>query len=229
MSFRNLCFIPAKGASTRLPKKNLLKIDGEELLFYPIKAAKKSNLFSTDDIIVSTESEEVKKVAQKHGANVPYLREDHLARDPYGVSEVAFDFLESFKDYQKYDYIFFLLPTSPLTQSGDILNGFDLIRNEGFETVMSVTETEHNALRSNFVKNGRLEPIHPEMIKKKSQELEKTYHINGAVIVVKMSAFLEHRSYYTSSIGAFEIPRNRSVDIDTYEDFMLAEYLFSQM
>lgn len=222
------CFIPAKLASTRLLKKNILKLNGKELISYPIELAKSSGFFNSEDIIVSTESFEVKQIAQKFGAHVPYLRDSKLAVDPYGVVDVLQDFLDLHEAYKAYDHVFILLPTAPLTHLEDLHLAYQKFLENNVSSLMSVVETEHNAFRAVKIQENLIHPLFLEEFDKKSQELEPTYRINGAITIVKVSAFLEQRDYCIHPWGAFVMPKERSVDIDTEEDFKMAKF-YSQL
>jgi CMP-N-acetylneuraminic acid synthetase len=225
-----LCFIPAKAASTRLPKKNVLKINGRELIYYPIMRARESGIFENDAIIVSSESEEIKNIAERYGAKSPYLRDEKLAKDPYGVAHVVLDFFERFPDYtNRYSDLFILLPTCPLLTKDDIVRSWEIYKESGLKCLMSVTETGHNALRSLFVRNNIMEPVHPEFIKKKTQELEHTYRINGAIMIIEIKALLEKKNFFAFQAGTFIMPRERSIDIDTEFDYRLAKFIMANI
>ena len=220
-----VCFIPAKAASTRLKKKNILKLDGKELIYYAIRNGLECGIFAKEDIIVSTESEEIKLVAEKYGANVPYLRPEKLAHDPYGVVDVALDFLDRFPKYKAYDSLCFLSAVAPLLATEDIVKAYEVYHNTDAKVVMSVTELEHSALRAIYVRNGLVQPVFEKFIFKKSQELEKTYRINGAVIIINIDALLAHKTYFIQPWGAYPMPPSRSVDIDNQEGYLYARFL----
>lgn len=222
---KRFCFIPAKAASTRLRKKNILPIQGKALIYYPITNALQSGLFDAKDVILSTESEEIKQLAEGYGATVPYLRDEKLARDPYGVVDVILDFLERFPNYQNYTEICILLPTAPLMLPEDITGSYAVLSEGNFNAVTSVTETEHNALRSIYVQDGHIEPIFPQHIRKASQLLDLTYRLNGAVTWVNLATFWRERTYFLSPWGAYIMPYNRSVDIDNEEGYRWAKFL----
>ena len=226
---KTLCFIPAKAASVRLKKKNLLKLNGKELIYYPIHNAIESGFFDKKDIILSSESEEIKKIAEQHGARVPYLRDEKLAVDPYGVKDVLLDFFDRFPDYQSYEATCILLPTAPLMKPIDIQQAFQIFNEGNYDVVMSVSPTDHNALRSVFVRDGKVEPVLPKFINKKSGELESTYRINGAISVIRTAEFLKSRSYFLDAWGAYVMPTERSVDIDTEEDYKYAQFLVGRI
>jgi CMP-N-acetylneuraminic acid synthetase len=223
-SLKLICFIPAKLSSTRLKEKNILKINGKELIYYPIKAAKETGLFG-DNIFLSTESHKIKKIAIKYGAKVPYLRNKKLSHDPYGVSDVLLEFFEKQPEYKSFDIVVILLPTFPMILSNDIKEALTLFIKGKFKTLMSVTEMHHNTLRSVYVRDYKIVPLFADKISKKYQELEKTYTINGAITIIKIKDFLIAKNYFIYPIGAYNIPIKRSVDIDTKFDYMLAKFL----
>jgi len=224
-SYKIFCFIPAKGASTRLKNKNILKLKGKELIYYPITNAIESSIFN-DQIILSTESEKIKKLATKFGAKSPYLRDHKLAVDPYGVNDVLFDFLSKFPKYKGYDACCIMLPTSPLLSVEDTLEAYKFFRGNNYNSVISVTPTDHNSLRSIYVKNGLIKPLFPEYLHKKTQELEVTYRINGGLTLINIDRFLQTQSFFINPIGAYIMPVERSVDIDNEIDYNFAKYLF---
>lgn len=227
MSSNAFCFIPAKYTSTRLKKKNILKVASKELLGYVIEAAKKSKVFK--EIVVSTESKEVKKVALKFGAEVPYSRPEYLAKDPYGVKDVLVDFFERFPNYiEDYNYVYILLPTCPLISSGDIISIQKRISEHQEKSIFSITENDHSAFRSVTVKEGVIQPIFKDQITKKSQELEKSYRISGAIIALEIQSFIKHKTFFQSKVGFIVVPRDRSVDVDKIEDLEYVRFLLER-
>ncbi len=218
------CFIPAKMSSTRLRKKNILKIKGKELLYYAINSAKESGIFG-ENIIVSTESSEIREIAEKYGATVPYIREEKLTHDPYQIIHVMLDFFEKNKEFLSFKTVCIILPTCPLLLGSDIKQAYEIYLNGEYNYLMSVTETDHNSLRSVYVKEELIEPLFPDKIEKRSQELAPTYRINGAIVIIDVEDFLIKKKYYNYPLGAYVMPRERSIDIDTEYDFMLARFL----
>ena len=228
MSDKRFCFIPAKSNSQRLPGKNLRRLNGKELIYYPITSARDSNLFAPEDIVVSSESDEIRELANKYGANSRYRRPEKFSRDPYGVKDVLIDYLQQHDQHADYETVCILLPTAPLMESQDIVSAYSLFQTGQYRTVISVSETDHNSLRSVYLNQGMIEPIHPECLSQKSQELPSTYRINGAVIIISVPDLLQHRSYFVEPLGGYAMPQQRSIDIDTEMDFKLAEFLIYQ-
>lgn len=221
---KNICLIPAKAASTRLKKKNLLPLKGTPLLAYPILAALESGIFG-DEVVVSTESEEIRDTALRYGAKVPYVREEKLAHDPYQVIDVAKDFFEKNPAYNVFKTMCIMLPTAPLVLPDDIRKAFDIYEKNKLKYLMSVTEFEHNALRAVFVREDLIEPLFRDSIMNRSQELEKTYRINGAIIITDVQDFIKTGTYFNYPLGAYIMPPERSIDIDTEFDYKMAQLI----
>ena len=222
------CFIPAKGNSSRLPGKNNKNLLGKPMIEYVIEAAKSSNLFD-DEIYISTESEKIQSIARKLGVQSPQLRPKNLANDPFGVKDVLLDFLKRNTFTQNWTTIVVLLPTSPLLLASDIQSALNIFYTEKNKSLLSVTETDHNAYRSIEIVNGTIAPIFSNKIKKREQELPPTYRINGAIIIIDKLHLIKHKSFFTSGTKAFVMPKERSIDVDTPFDFAMAEFLLKQI
>lgn len=222
---KHLCIIPAKAASTRLKKKNILPLGGKPILHYPIEAALNSQLF--DKIIVSTESKEVASIARTKPVSV-HIRPEKMAHDPYGVVDVILELLDAYPDYKEYEHITILLATSPLIESEDIQQAYKEYKANNFSALMSVAKTAHNAYRAISLNNDRITAIFPENLRKKSQELEPTYHINAAITIVDTKKFLQEKSYFLEPLGAYVLSEDKAVDIDTEFDYNFAQFLLSQ-
>jgi CMP-N,N'-diacetyllegionaminic acid synthase len=220
------CFIPAKGASKRLKKKNIVPILGKELLGYVIDSAKESKLF--DEIIVSTEDEEVASIAQKYKANIVF-RDKKLSFDPYGVSDVLFDFLEKNSAYQKYKNVMILLPTTPTLEGDDLVKAYGIFKSKNCKVLMSITETKENAFTSVVLENGFIKPIFKDKIFKKSQELPKTYDLNASITILNIEKFLREKTYFMFPMCSYILDNSKSVDINTKDDLVYAEFLLKRL
>ncbi|MEG6616505.1 acylneuraminate cytidylyltransferase family protein [Peptococcaceae bacterium 1198_IL3148] len=225
MTEKVVCIIPGKGGSTRFPRKNVYPLLGKPLIAYTIEAAKESDLFN--DIYVSTEDEEIKEVSQKYGASVPYLRPEYLSKDPAGVVDVCLHMLDYLGQQGKvYDTLIILLPTSPLRNKDDIKNAYEKFLSSKENFLMSVCEFEHSPYRSmRLNEDGTLKPNYEQYIKLKSQELPKSYRVNGAITIVNIESFKKEKSYFTYPLQSYVMPVERSVDIDNISDLLYAEYL----
>jgi len=223
---KTLTVIPAKAGSTRLPKKNIRPFAGTPLLTRTVETAFASGVCGR--IVVSTESQEVADIAREAGAEVPFMRPSHLARDPYEVNHVCHHALQELsKNGDTYDILIILLPTSPFLESEDIIQCVDIFHSSSRETVMSVSEFNHNpfgAMRMVDDEKVVLKPMFPDVFSEWA-ELPKAYRPNGAVCVICGNSFIQTGNYYEGSIHGHVMPAERGVDIDTELDFQFAEFL----
>ncbi|WP_051117228.1 cytidylyltransferase domain-containing protein, partial [Vibrio campbellii] len=175
-----LAFIPARGGSKRLPRKNILPIAGKPLIGWSIDAAKGSEYI--DDTFISTDDQEIADVAAGLGIPAPELRPEHLASDTASTANVLTYTLEKFGT--GFDIVILLQPTSPLRTSQHIDQALELFIEKQAFSVVSVTPCEHPPLWSNILPdNGSMENfIRPEALKR-SQDLGSFYRFNGAIYI----------------------------------------------
>lgn len=225
---RTLALIPAKAGSTRLPRKNIRPLHGISLLGRAINRIQTIKFI--ERICVSTEDDEVADEARKFGIEIPFMRPAHLARDPAGVVEVALHALDWFEEKgTTYDTLLICLPTSPFCQVADIEGAIRTYIEQGVDFLMSVSKEAHSPLSSLILRGGRLTPLHPEWLNQTGARagatLPNIVRCNGAVTIVNVAAFRRERNYYGYPLAAYEMPPERSVDIDTEMDFRFAEFL----
>ncbi len=223
-----LALIPAKGKSTRLKRKNALALCGKPMLQWTIEAAAESGV--VDEIVVSTEDEEIANLAAQAGFPVPFMRDESLAVDPAGVESVALDALARLEAMgRSYEKIVILLPTSPLRTAADIKDAMALFDQKAARSLMSVTEYEHSPYSAYFEDDeGLLLPLFPDKNRLKSQELPIAYRCNGAIHILDVEFFKRTKSYTCAPLLKFCMPHERSVDVDTADDFAYAEFLLSR-
>ena len=225
---RVLCLIPAKGGSVRLPRKNIRKLAGKTLLEWTVACANAAGLFQR--ISVSTEDEEVAIEARRLGVEVPFMRPDHLARDPAGVVDVCLHALDEWAARgETFDTLVILLPTSPFRRAADVTGSMERYLESGVEFLMSVGREEHSPLSSLIMRDGLLQPLHPEWLNrtgaKAPADLPVLVRANGAVTIVDVARFRRERNYYAYPLAAYEMPWEFSVDVDTEKDFAMAEWV----
>ena len=227
---RSLCLIPAKGLSERLPRKNMLFLNGKPLVVNVIEKAIKSLQF--DEISVSTEDDEIAEVAKNTGASVPFLRPEFLSKDPSTLIDVMLHTLEFYqKNGIAFDSICILLPTSPFVLIQDIIEAKKIYDKNPKNTVMSVSPTEFPPFNSWIINenNGidQLQPCFPDSKFKftKSTECPKTFRSNGAVLITEVENLLKCRTYRENPILPYIMPSERSLDIDTNFDYQLAKFI----
>jgi len=226
-----IAVIPARGGSKRLPNKNIKDLKGKPLISYTIEAALKSKYI--DETVVSTDSLQIKKVAEKFGASAPFLRPEHLAQDESTSVDAAKHCISFYEKElkKKYDYIVFLQPTSPLRDEKDIDAAIEFLIEKNADCVVSVCEMDHNPIWSNTLdKSGSMKNFLDEKyINKRTQDLDKYYRINGAIYICKIEKLLEeNRLLLSDNIYAFMMEQEKSVDIDTKLDFILAKTIMEE-
>jgi CMP-N-acetylneuraminic acid synthetase len=220
-----LVLIPAKGGSTRLPRKNIRLLGGRPLIAWAIESARNSAVSSR--IVVSTDDEEIAAVARDCGAEVPFLRPGELSRDPAGVVDVALHALDWHERHgQSFRILIILLPTCPFRSADDIRGALALFRSAKAQFLMSVSKFDHTPFAAMRLDNASLlTPFFEQYAGRKSQELPTAYRPNGAIHVLDVEAFRRTRSYFSQPLVGFEMPWERSIDIDNASDLRLAESL----
>lgn len=219
--------IPARGGSVRLPNKNILKIQGRSLIQIAIEAA--APVLGLENIFVSTDSEDIKAETRRHGAKI-IDRPAELSTSTASAKSVAVHALETLgEDYEAFVY---LQPTSPLRQTGDIRSCLDLYCQHSCHTVVSVTESEVTPGRFWIKEKGNMRPYFAEADPfRRRQDQDTAYRPNGAVYVCTRDLFLnsEGNSFLLPPTFSYEMPHQRSIDIDTPFDLMLAKVWMEQV
>jgi CMP-N,N'-diacetyllegionaminic acid synthase len=219
-----LAIIPARGGSKRLPRKNILNLNGKPLIAYSIEAGLQSKYI--DKAIVTSDDEEILSISKEFGADT-IKRPDALASD----TATSFDAIKhTIENIDKYDYIVLLQPTSPLRNAMQIDEAIELLETKEANAVVSVCEMDHSPLWSNTLpQDGSMQGfLRDEVLNKRSQDLEKYYRLNGAIYICKTDKLLEEESFFLKeNIYSFVMDRESSVDIDEAIDFKIAEVLIN--
>ncbi len=225
MSSKPICIIPARGGSKRIPRKNVLSFNGKPLIAWSIENAIKSNVFSK--VMVSTDDTEIAKIAQHHGAEVPFMRSAKLADDFATTAEVLLDTLSKIDPS---DYACCLYPTAPLLRPDDFQKAYSKLAGKNADSIISVTEFDFHPLRA-FEQNqeGNIDFKWQEFALTRSQDLPELLHDAGAFYFFNTTSFLKQEKLVMKKTIGYQIERDRAVDIDTPEDFKLAELLHKQL
>lgn len=214
--------IPARSGSKGLKNKNILPLLDKPLISYTLEAAK--GIFQANQIIVSTDSLEIKKIVEAHDIIIPRLRPKTLSGDVTPMSDVILDIIE--KDLPSLpDYIIILQPTSPLRNSKHIREAMHLIDLKT-EMIVSVCESKSNPYWNLFEENEK-----GSLIKSKPgsftcrQHLPLVYRLNGAIYIIKTKSFLEKKNFQFNHIKKYVMSEKLSIDIDSFIDFKFAEMI----
>lgn len=220
-----LAVIPARGGSKGVPRKNIRYLAGKPLIAWTIEAAKKSCYI--DRVMLSSEDEEIARIAQEWGCEVPFRRPPELATDETpGIAPI----LHALQMLPSYDYVVVLQPTSPLRDSSDIDTCIERCVLEEASSCISVTEADDSPYLMYFVSDGgqMKKVLRNEELPARRQDLPKVFMLNGAVYVVQ-SKFLESRkTFIGDDTIAFIMPKERSLDIDTEADLVRADYIIQK-
>ncbi|MFK8066926.1 MAG: acylneuraminate cytidylyltransferase family protein [Gammaproteobacteria bacterium] len=216
-----LAIIPARGGSKGIPKKNILPIGGKPLIVWTIEEANKSKYL--DRIILSSDCNEIIDIAKNNGCEVPFVRPASLSSDTANSIDVVEHAISSLE--QKYDYIVLLQPTSIFRISEDIDAALEACDQKGTSSCISVTECEKPPEWIYFIEDKKLLPLvkKNEQLCNRRQDAQTTYHLNGAVYVVETDQFKKQRSFLNEDSHPYIMPKERSLDIDSFDDVLLAE------
>lgn len=219
---KRLAIIPARGGSKRLPRKNVLPFMGKPMFLWSCDAARESGVF--DEIIVSTDDPQVAEIAKEHGYDVDD-RPAHLGSDTASVADVCLEFLQrKEKAGITFDSFCVLYATAPMRTAEDIVNVVSLLDSDDGEYAHAMTSyglPPHQMMYEN--KDGYYAHAWPLIAPMKTQELPELVVDNGSTYAVKTSAFMRTRKLFGSKLKGYRMPRMRSVDIDTKEDFDVAQ------
>jgi len=221
-----LVIIPARGGSKGVPGKNIRLLNGKPLIQYTIEAAQE--VFPNDSICVSTDSHEIKSCVEKIGLNVPFMRPLELATDEAGSFEVLQHALRFFSQMgHNPEAIILLQPTSPLRTGKHIKEAIKIYESHNkLDMLVSVCETKSNPYFSLFEENGD-----GFLIKSKAsnftrrQDCPKVWEYNGAIYIISVESLRIYNSLAFPNVKKYVMPEAESVDIDSLEDFYLAEII----
>lgn len=220
-----LAVIPARGGSKRIPRKNVRSFCGKPMIVWSIEAAHESGCF--DRIIVSTDDDEIARVATDAGAEAPFMRPAELADDHTATRPVINHAIhEAGRLFGPPELVCCIYPAAPFIKAADLCRALDLMTREGADFAFPVTSFASPIQRAlRVTDSGRLAMFWPEHLQARSQDLEPAHHDAGQFYWGRANAWLEGKA--TSDGGVpLVLPRHRVVDIDTEEDWEQAELLF---
>ncbi len=219
----NLCIIPARGGSKRIPRKNIKPFLGKPIIAYSIQAALDSGLF--EEVMVSTEDEEIAQAAREYGASVPFLRNPDTADDFSGLADVALEVMQRYQEQGlQWNHLAVILPTAPLLSSDVIGKAGELLESGKGDSVLTVTEYSYPIQRSlRKTAEGTLEMRWPEHQASRSQDLEPTYHDAGQLYYMPVNVLEEQKTLFTRRTLPLVLEGLAVQDIDNETDWALAE------
>lgn len=219
----NIAIITARGGSKRIPKKNIKEFCGKPIIAYAIEAAIESRIF--EEVMVSTDSEEIAKIAEQYGAKVPFMRREETSNDFATTADVLMEVLENYKSIGKqYDYFACIYPTAPFVTAFKLADAMDLLKKEeGTEALISVVKFSFPPQRGFVIKNGKIQYQYPQFERTRSQDLEPIYHDCGQFYFCSCEAFMKNHTLIQQRTIPYVMDEEEVQDIDTISDWNIAE------
>lgn len=225
---KTLAIITARGGSKRIPRKNIKDFNGKPIMAYSIEAAVKAGVFDT--VMVSTEDEEIAEIGKKFGAEVPFFRSDETASDYATTTDVLMEVLDEYdKRGQHFDIACCIYPTAPFVTPKRLTEAVNTLAESDDDTIIPVVAFSYPPQRAMVIENERLKFLYPENLIVRSQDLEKHYHDAGQFYVFKTDAFRANRNLLLGNILPLILDEMEVQDIDTEEDWKLAEIKYAML
>lgn len=223
---RSLVVIPARGGSKGIPKKNIKLLNKKPLIAYAIKTA--LQIFSKDDICVSTDADEIAIEAEKSGIDIHFKRPEELATDTAGTQEVllhALDFYE--KKGKTYDTLVLLQPTSPFRKPIHLKEALELYSSD-LDMVVSVKESKSNPYYNLFEEEKGLLKKSKEGQYVRRQDVPEVYEYNGAIYIINIKSLKNSDISSFKKVKKYVMDEISSMDLDNLLDWKICELLIKE-
>jgi N-acylneuraminate cytidylyltransferase len=219
----SVAIITARGGSKRIPRKNIKDFLGKPIIAYSIEAAIQSELF--DEVMVSTDDEEIAEISRQYGAKIPFMRSEKNADDYAGTAEVLLEVIQEYEERGIYfDEACCLYPTAPFVTSQKLKESYKAFHIGQYDTLFPVVAFSYPIQRALRIgKDKKVSMFYPENLRKRSQDFEPAYHDAGQFYWFKPGIIKEYHSLWTENSGALKYFELEVQDIDTIQDWKLAE------
>ena len=223
-----LAIIPARGGSKRIPRKNIKPFLGQPIIKYSIDTAIESELF--DEIMVSTDDQEIAVLSKQLGARVPFIRSKENSDDYAGTADVIEEVLNEYiKRGFSFKYACCIYPTAPFVTAEKLKEGHRLLIESEADAVTPVVKFSYPIQRAFKIEDGKLVRMWPEYEKTRSQDLEPAYHDVGQFYWHKVESFFRREVKDDYKKIPFIIPEMEMQDMDTEEDWEVAEFKYQYL
>lgn len=224
-----LAIITARGGSKRIPRKNIKTFLGQPIIQYSIEAALNAGCF--DEVMVSTDDQEIAAMSMAMGALVPFQRSSATSDDHSTTADVITEVLQSYlKKGKEFDYCCCIYPTAPFVTAEKLNNAYTVLVETGAESVIPIVRFGFPILRSFKIEDDLVKMNWPEYMTARSQDLPPAYHDCGQFYFLRVNSFLKNKKLFTDFTIPVEMPESEVQDIDNEEDWKVAEikYTFLQ-
>lgn len=216
----NIAIITARGGSKRIPRKNIKEFMGKPMIAYAIEAAIKSGIF--DEIMVSTDDIEIAEIAKKYGAKIPFMRSSKTASDYATTFDVLAEVITEYKKMgQDFDTLCCIYPCVPFLKAETLTNAYKHMQN--YDGVIPVSQYPVPIEWAMKIENNLLVPNDREAQNLRSQDIKPKYFDAGMFYFCKIEKMYEYKSLVTNKTTGYIISANECQDIDTPEDWQMAE------
>lgn len=223
-----VAIITARGGSKRIPRKNIKPFLGKPILAYSIEAAVKSGLF--DEVMVSTEDQEIAEISRQYGASVPFFRSEKTAGDFATTNDVLLEVLEEYeKRGQNFDLACCIYPTAPFVTAEKIADAMSKLIHTQADTLIPVVQFSYPPQRAMVIRDGALQFKYLEYIDSRSQDLEPEYHDVGQFYCFRVPAYRKNKKLMLGNILPYVVDEMEVQDIDNESDWKIAEIKYQAM
>lgn len=218
----SIAIITARGGSKRIPKKNIKEFCGKPIIAYSIEAALKSGAF--DEVMVSTDSEEIADIAKQCGAAVPFLRSEKTSNDFATTADVLEEVILKYeKNGIHFDFLCCIYPTAPFVTAAKLADAKKSLDESDADSLMTIVRFSFPPQRALLMQDRIVSYQYPEYATTRSQDLEPIYHDCGQFYMCSTNEFLKHHSMVTKRTIGYELPEEEVQDIDNISDWAIAE------
>lgn len=224
----SIAIITARGGSKRIPRKNIKEFCGKPILAYSIQAALDSMIF--DEVMVSTDDQEIAEVAKKYGAIVPFFRSEKASDDYATTADVLREVLQDYKNIGKtFDWMCCIYPTAPFVTAKKLKDSFSEVQEKKADALVPVVKFSYPPQRCFIMKAGKLSYKWPEYMRSRSQDLEPFYHDAGQYYFVRTNVFEKELILIPKKTTPYFLDELEVQDIDNLDDWKIAELKYQVM
>lgn len=225
---KSIAIITARGGSKRIPRKNIRNFLGKPIIAYSIIAALESDCF--EEVMVSTDDQEIAEIAQCYGAKVPFYRSSEASNDFATTAEVLLEVLQEYEARGRhFSYACCIYPTAPFLTAEKLRRGQCILRESGADSALPVVRFGYPIQRALQIEGGGLTMIWPEHLNSRSQDLRPTYHDCGQFYWLSVPRFMATGRLFADKSVPIEVPELEVQDIDNEEDWQIAELKYQIM
>ena len=220
-----VAIIPARGGSKRIPRKNIKNFIGKPIIAYSIEAALNSGIF--DEVMVSTDDDEIARVAKEYGASVPFFRSPETSNDTAITADVLIEVLSEYtKRGNDYEYLCCIYPCAPFITADRLQEGMKKLLVEDTDSVFPVVKFSYPPQRCLVIRSGKTKMLYPKNYSVRSQDFEPLFHDAGQFYITRSKALIAEKTMFCKHSSSIILRDNEVQDIDTEEDWQIAEMKF---